>query len=151
MRVLALLLAAGPAAAECAPDRVTIEGGFGRAGFQVQVADEPAEWRQGLMGVPSMGTLQGMLFVYDEPGPRSFWMANTLIPLDILFADASGTITRVHENAVPLDETSIPGGEEVQFVLEVNGGLAARLGIAAGDRMAHPAIDAAGQAALPCG
>ena len=100
------------------------------------------------MFVEQMGQFEGMLFVYETPQRASFWMRNTLIPLDMLFAGADGTITRIHENAIPLDETPIPGGTEVQFVLEINGGLSARLGIEEGAVMQHPAIGA--DAALPC-
>ena len=92
--------------------------------------------------------MSGMLFVYETPRRASFWMRNTLIPLDMLFADPTGRITRVHEGAVPLDETMIDGGEGVQFVLEINGGLAGRLGIAEGDVMQHPAFGPG--AAAPC-
>jgi uncharacterized membrane protein (UPF0127 family) len=136
------------AAAQCSPDRVTLKGGFGQANFTVDIADDPQERAQGLQGVESMPTLQGMLFVYDAPGPASFWMENTLIPLDMLFAGADGTITAIHENARPLDRTPIPGGDAVQYVLEINGGLARRLGIEVGDVMQHPAIGPG--AALPC-
>ena len=148
--LLSALLAwgASSAAAECRDDRVTIQGSFGEARFTVRVADDPAERAQGLMNVEELGTLEGMLFVYDEPQPVSFWMHNTLIPLDMIFAGADGTITAVHENAVPLDRTSIPGGEAVQFVLEVNGGLTERLGMGVGDVLQHPAIGES--AALPC-
>ncbi len=152
MRALAaiLLLAAEAASAECRDDRVTARGGFGQVTFEVEVADDGAERAQGLMNVAEMGTLEGMLFVYDEPGPASFWMENTLIPLDMLFADATGTIVTIHENAVPLDRTPIPGGDDVQYVLEINGGLAGRLGIEVGDALQHPAISAGGRAALAC-
>lgn len=132
----------------CAEDLVAVIGDFGRANFHVAVADEPAERGQGLMNVPSMPVLSGMLFVYPAPQHASFWMRNTLIPLDMLFADQTGTIRKIHPEAAPLDETSIDGGENVQFVLEINGGMAARLGIAAGDVMVHPAIGP--DAALPC-
>lgn len=151
MRALApllLSLLAGGAAAQCAPDRVTVSGGFGEATFTVQVADEPAERSRGLMFVESMGTLEGMLFVYEEPGPAAFWMRNTLIPLDMLFADETGTITRIAREAQPLDETPIPGGDAVQFVLEINGGLAERLGIQEGDTLRHPLVGEG--AADPC-
>ena len=136
------------AQAACAEDRVTVIGEFGQARFTVDVADDDAERAQGLMNVPEMPTLTGMLFVYEAPRPASFWMRNTLIPLDMLFAGADGTITKVHPRAVPLDETPIFGGEAVQFVLEINGGLAARLGIEAGDVLQHPAIGEG--AAAPC-
>ena len=81
-----------------------------------------------------------MLFVYDAPQIATFWMRNTLIPLDMIFADETGVVTHVHENAVPLDETTINGGENVQYVLEINGGLAGRLGIEPGTQLRHPSI-----------
>jgi uncharacterized membrane protein (UPF0127 family) len=77
-----------------------------------------------------------------------FWMKNTLIPLDMIFADAAGRVTRVHAMAVPGDETPVEGGAGVQFVLEINGGLAERLGIAPGAELRHPAIGDG--AAWPC-
>ncbi|NCO88091.1 MAG: DUF192 domain-containing protein [Rhodobacterales bacterium] len=139
---------AGTLRAQCSDTRVTVQGDWGRANFTVQVADDNAERAQGLMFVEEMPRMEGMLFVYERPQRAAFWMRNTLIPLDMLFADATGTIVTVHANAAPLDETPIPGGDGIQFVLEINGGLAARLGIAPGDLMQHPAIGPA--AALPC-
>ena len=82
---------------------------------------------------------EGMLFAYNSPQPVAFWMRNTLIPLDMIFLSPEGVVTRVHERAVPGDETPIPGGDEVQFVLEINGGLARALGIAEGSEARHPA------------
>ena len=90
-----------------------------------------------------------MLFVYEHPQRVGFWMENTLIPLDIIFADASGVVKRIHENAIPLDRTTIDGGDQIQFVLEINGGLAGRMGIEVGSEMRHPAIGA--NASWPCG
>jgi len=152
MRIVAggllALLWAGAAAAACSPDRVTVEGAFGRAAFSVTVADDNAERSRGLMFVEEMPTMAGMLFVYEGPRRATFWMRNTLIPLDMLFADPAGRITHIHENAVPLDETTIDGGEGVQFILEINGGMASRLGIAVGDVMQHPSMGP--DAALPC-
>ncbi len=87
-----------------------------------------------------MATSAGMLFVYDEPQFVSFWMRNTLIPLDMLFLDATGTVQHIHENAIPLDETAIPGGDDIQYVLEINGGLSSRLGITVGSALRHPSI-----------
>lgn len=140
-------LVCGPVLA-CAPDRVTISGDWGRANFNVLIADTPAEQAQGLMNVPQMPVLAGMLFIYPAPRSVSFWMRNTLIPLDMLFAAPDGTILSIHENAVPRDDTSIPGGAGVQYVLEINGGMAARLGISVGDVMQHPAFGP--DAADPC-
>ncbi len=147
--VLAAGLTAGAATAQCAPGTVTLRGDFGQARFAVDVADDPAERAQGLMHVEQMPTMKGMLFVYDAPQTASFWMRNTLIPLDMIFARADGTVQNVHANAVPLDETPILGGDDIQYVLEINGGLAARLGIAPGAVLQHPSIDP--NAALPCG
>ncbi len=136
----AIVAASSGAAFACNPDRATISGDFGRATFSVQVADTTATRAKGLMHVETLPTLSGMLFVYEAPKPVSFWMRNTLIPLDMLFAGSDGTILRIHPDAIPLDETVINGGENVQFVLEINGGLASRLGIKEGDTLEHPAI-----------
>jgi uncharacterized membrane protein (UPF0127 family) len=136
------------AQAACRDDRVTVKGDWGIATFTVDVADDPQERAQGLMFVEEMGTLQGMIFVYDEPGRQSFWMRNTLIPLDMIFAAPDGTILTVAENAIPQDLTAIDGGEGVQYVLEINGGLSHRLGIAPGDIMQYPTMGP--DAALPC-
>lgn len=151
MRALALALTLVPAAASaaCEVDRVQLRGDFGTASFAVEIADDPQERAQGLMNRASLPGGQGMLFVYERPQPASFWMRNTLIPLDMIFLDRTGTVTRVHQEAVPLDETPIPGGDDVFAVLEINGGLAARIGIAPGTEMRHPAFPS-GAAAWPC-
>lgn len=153
-RVLAALAALalalpGAALAACAPDVVELKGPRGVARFSVQVADTDATRSRGLMFVERMPSSAGMLFVYDRPGRAVFWMKNTLIPLDMIFADATGTVQRVHENAIPHDETPIDGGDGVLGVLEINGGLARRLGIGPGTVMRHPAF-AQGPAAWPC-
>lgn len=147
---LAALLAAGAASAQeaCRDDRIDLRGDWGQAAFRVAVADTPEAQRQGLMFVETMPRGEGMLFVYDAPRPVSFWMSNTLIPLDMVFLSPEGVVTRVHENAVPGDETPIPGGDGVQFVLEINGGLADDLGIEPGDEARHPRIGPG--AAWPC-
>lgn len=106
----------------------------------VDVADTPDQRSRGLMFVDDMPTMTGMLFVYEREQTVSFWMKNTLIPLDMVFADGAGVVQRVHENAIPGDLTGIPGGANIQFVLEINGGMADRLGIGVGSEMRHPAI-----------
>lgn len=94
----------------------------------------------------SLPRYAGMLFVYPAPERISFWMENTLIPLDMLFLDATGTVVKIHPDAVPLDRSTIFGGDSVQYVLEVNGGMAARLGIPPGAQMRHPQIGPASAA-----
>jgi len=138
-----------PAFAACTPDVVEIRGTFGQARFSVEVADTGTERAEGLMFRESLPTSGGMLFVYAAPQRASFWMKNTLIPIDMIFADPTGRVTRVHSNAVPQDTTPIDGGEGVSTVLEINGGLAAKLGIAPGAELRHPSLDAA-VAAWPC-
>lgn len=105
--------------------------------FTVEVAASDPARARGLMHRDALAPDAGMLFAY--PAPRddiAFWMKNTHIPLDILFAGADGTITRIHARAQPHDATPIPGGPGVRYVLEIPGGRAAALGIAPGDRIA---------------
>ncbi|WP_295077347.1 DUF192 domain-containing protein [Tabrizicola sp.] len=128
------------AQAACAPGRLDLRWEGGKESFAVEVADDGEERAQGLMFRTELAPASGMLFVYEMPRRVSFWMKNTLIPLDMVFADASGTVTRVHSGAVPGDLTPIDGGEGVQFVLEINAGLASKLGIGPGTVLRHPAI-----------
>jgi len=125
----------------CDQQLVQLRGDWGQASFVVEIADDRAERSQGLMNRESMPRSAGMLFVYEQPQPVSFWMENTLIPLDMIFVDPTGLVTQVHENARPLDRTPIPGGDRVLYVLEINGGLAGVLGIAAGSQMRTPLVD----------
>jgi uncharacterized protein len=145
---LALALA-GSAAAECSMGSVDLRGPAGQARFTVELADSAEERARGLMFRDSMPASSGMLFLYPAPQPASFWMKNTLIPLDMIFADRTGVVTHVHSMAVPGDLTAIDGGRDVLAVLEINGGLAEKLGIAPGAQLRHPALDQT-TAAWPC-
>ncbi|MDO8884809.1 DUF192 domain-containing protein [Pseudotabrizicola sp.] len=137
---LALIFSTGTALAECRADQVELRWPGGQARFSVDVADTDATRSRGLMFRESMPRSVGMLFIYESPRRATFWMKNTLIPLDMIFADPSGRVKKVHANAKPQDLTTIDGGEGVKFVLEINGGLAARLGISPGAELRHPAI-----------
>ena len=130
---------AAAVAQACVEDKVFLRGEWGTAQFNVELADDPQEQAMGLMHRESLPLSSGMYFVNQRPRPTSFWMRNTLIPLDMLFISAEGVVTRIHHNAVPLDETAIDGGSEVFTVLEINGGLAERLGITEGSEVRHPA------------
>jgi uncharacterized membrane protein (UPF0127 family) len=79
-----------------------------------------------------------MLFDFHNEQDVSFWMQNTYIPLDMIFIRGDGTILRIAENTEPLSTRLIPSGGPVLAVLEVIGGTAHKLGIAAGDHVAHP-------------
>lgn len=130
-----------PLAPPCELNRVTISGTFGHAAFNVDVAADEQTRAQGLMHVETMPLSKGMLFVYQRAQPMSFWMRNTLIELDMLFLDGFGVIRYIHERAQPLDETPItPGDMMLTGVLEINGGMARRLGIKVGDVLRHPAF-----------
>ena len=106
--------------------------------FDVEVARTPQEQQDGLMFRKSLGGDQGMIFPYDPPQDVAFWMKNTLIPLDMLFIRADGTIARIAANTEPLSTRTIPSGEPVLAVLELNAGTAAKLGVKPGDRVEHP-------------
>jgi uncharacterized membrane protein (UPF0127 family) len=110
--------------------------------FQVELAVNDAERAQGLMYRKELPEGRGMLFDFQREQEVAFWMKNTLIPLDMIFIRADGRILRIAENTTPLSEQTIPSGGPVRGVLEVIGGTARRLGIAPGDRVAHPFFSA---------
>ena len=136
------LTGASGAAADCVPGRVEFRGAGGPiASFTAEVADTEALREKGLMFRDHLAAGEGMLFTYDGPKHPWFWMKNTEIPLDMIFADASGKVTVVQADAKPQDETPIDGGKDVSFVLEIGGGLAGRLGIAPGAQMRSDQVD----------
>lgn len=104
--------------------------------MNVEVASSPGEWAHGLMDRASLPQDAGMLFVFDDYAPRSFWMKDTLIPLDMIFIDDNTTIIDIHRNATPLSEDPIISSGPCRYVLEVNGGFCGAEGIAIGDRIA---------------
>lgn len=147
----ALLATAAPMRAQeaCAPDRLDIRSDAGEVRFSVEVADDASERALGLMNRPEMAQFTGMLFVYERPQPVAFWMKNTMIPLDMLFADETGVVQHIHRMAVPYSTDSIPGGDSIQYVLEINGGLSDSLGLSEGAELRHPSIES-DVAAWPC-
>ncbi len=119
------------------------------ARFTVELATTPEERSRGLMFREAMALSAGMLFVYPKAQSVSFWMKNTLIPLDMIFMDETGTVVSVGANAVPGDLSPVHGGNNIQYVLEINGGFSETLGLDAGDQMQHPVINPE-IAAWPC-
>lgn len=109
-----------------------------RQAFQVEVARNDADRAQGLMYRRSMAPDRGMLFDFGRVEPVSMWMQNTYLSLDMLFVRPDGTIARIAANTEPLSTRTIPSGEPVLAVLELNAGTAAKLGIKPGDRIEHP-------------
>jgi len=118
----------GPCVAILAPD------GKSRASVAVEVADSESQREVGLMFRKHLDEGAGMIFVFKDAAHRNFWMHNTEIPLDMIFADASGRVIGIVANAEPFSdkEVGVEGGSE--YVLEVNGGFCAKNGIKVGDR-----------------
>ena len=142
---LSVLLAAagsGRAGNAQSPDNaaagVTIVSASGKHSFTVELAETPAQMEQGLMFRRELAPDAGMLFDFKQPTMATMWMRNTLIPLDMLFVDAQGRIVNIHERAVPQSDAIIAAAAPVRVVIELNGGTAARLGIAPGDRVLFP-------------
>ena len=106
--------------------------------FEVELALNDAERARGLMYREKLGPYDGMLFDFHQDAPVSFWMKNTLIPLDMVFIAGDGTIKHIHANAVPLSTEAVPSQFPVRAVLEINGGSARLLGIKPGDKVKHP-------------
>jgi uncharacterized membrane protein (UPF0127 family) len=106
--------------------------------FTVEMARSDEERQKGLMFRKELPEGRGMLFDFKPDQDVSMWMRNTYIPLDMLFINGDGTIRRIAENTEPLSEKTIPSGGPVRGVLEVIGGTAKKLGIKAGDKVAHP-------------
>ncbi len=106
--------------------------------FDVELALDDLHRSHGLMFRKQLGPYEGMLFDFFQEMPVSFWMKNTLIPLDMLFIAGDGTIKHIHANAVPQNTDPIPSNFPVRAVLEINGGSAALLGIKPGDKVKHP-------------
>lgn len=101
----------------------------------IQIADNDAEREEGLMWRRYMPEDDGMLFIFNDQVIQTFWMKNTFIPLDMVFADSTGKIVSIHANATPFSEATISSGSPAEYVVEVNGGFCARYGIEEGDRI----------------
>jgi len=138
---LAALLFWGQATLAASINEVTIVTAQGRHVFKIELAATPDTRRQGLMHRRELGRDAGMLFIFERRGPRSFWMKNTLIPLDMLFLEGDGRIVHVHHNAQPHSLTPIAPRAEAVAVLEINGGRSRQLGIQAGDHVLHPSLN----------
>lgn len=119
---------------------VGAEGGR-KAEFDIEIARTGAQHMRGLMHRVDLPADRGMLFVFEREALRSFWMRDTPTPLDIVFADARGTIVRIAEGTVPFSTVPIRSGAAARFVLEVHAGTADRFAMGAGDRLVHPAVE----------
>jgi uncharacterized membrane protein (UPF0127 family) len=133
--LLAPFLLCGPAAAQDGPQRLpAIKLGAGMHVIQAEVARTPQQHTIGLMFRTSMGTNDGMLFIFDEAAQQCFWMKNTLLPLSAAFIGDDGTVVNI-ENMAPQTLDGHCSAKPVRFVLEMNEGWFARRGIKPGSRL----------------
>ena len=129
------------------PDPLVIEGDFGEHTFTVEVADTDDSRERGLMYRESMDPDAGMLFDFGREDFMSIWMANTIIPLDILYVRANGEIAKIVTGAQPFSRRPMSSDYPVIAVVELNGGRTLELGIEPGDVVHHPLfgnVDASG-------
>lgn len=122
------LLAAGP---EARQPQVEVRG----VRFAVDLAVTESEWQKGLMFRERLGKREGMLFVGKRLQPLSFWMKNTLVPLDIIFIGKDLKIITIHHKTTPLSEVPLPSARPALHVLEILGGEAKAAGLKEGDKV----------------
>ena len=132
--LLAATLSSVPACAAPPGPRAILESGGKTLRVDVEVADTDAKRERGLMFRKDLPEGRGMVFLFDEEGEHTFWMKDTLIPLDLIFVDSAGRVTGIVAQARPLTLQPRSGGPS-RIVLEVPGGWAAAHGVRVGDRM----------------
>ncbi len=120
-----------------ATQKLEIETHHGVRTFDVEIASDDASRELGLMCRKTMAKSHGMLFEFPQADPQTFWMKNTYLPLDIIYIGPNGRIVSIAANAKPFDETPLPSTGPANGVLEIKGGLSAKLGIRAGDQVRH--------------
>ena len=103
--------------------------------FDIEIAEDNYHTQLGLMYRSSMKDDNGMIFIFPDVQPRAFWMRNTRIGLDIIYADSNGIVVSIAKYAKPFDETSLPSQGPAKYVFEINDGLSDKLGIKAGDKL----------------
>lgn len=112
----------------------------GNFALSVEVADEPSEQFRGLMNRTSLAPNFGMLFVFKSEEERYFWMKDTLIPLDMIFIHANGTVSAILKNAQPCNESCpfLDSGVPSSYVVEANAGYSVKIGLAVNDTVSLP-------------
>ncbi len=101
--------------------------------LDIEIADDEYQIQTGLMYRQSMQDDRGMLFIFPNEAPRSFYMKNTEFALDIIFINANNKIVSIQKNAQPLNESSLPSEGPAQYVVEVNAGLSEQWNLKSGD------------------
>lgn len=136
-----LLTASGSAQETMRVETVTVTTAKGSFKFQTEIADTQPTRERGLMFRKTMQQDRAMLFHWGQPLVASMWMQNTYISLDMLFIAGDGTVRFVAENTKPMSRDIVSAGIEVAAVLEIVAGTAQRIGLKAGDKVAHSIFD----------
>lgn len=118
-------------------DLPTVQMTLGGKPFTVEIAKTSHQMEIGLKYRDSMPQDHGMIFVYPRDQVLSFWMQNTRIPLDILFVNSDQTLVSIR-SMKPFDETAVPSEEKARWAIELNAGMAAKLGLKKGDKISVP-------------
>lgn len=131
------------ACADLSPDTITTRYDhqvvLGKATLQTEIADTPKTMQQGMMYRKDMADNQAMLFLFEQPKRRFFWMKNTLIALDMIFLDDNGIVTEIKPHVPPCRTDDCPlypsHSDNILYVVEVKGGIAEKAGINVGDKL----------------
>ncbi len=112
-----------------------VDGGSGNliSSLDVEIADTDFDRALGVMFRPEMADTLGMLFLFEQERNQAFWMRNTIIPLDIIYANSKGEIVKIYKNTKTLSDESLPSNKPAVYVVEVNGGYCDEHGIEEGD------------------
>lgn len=108
--------------------------------LDIEIADDEYQTQTGLMYRKSMLDSRGMLFIFEDEAPRSFYMKNTEFGLDIIYINKAQEVVSIQKNAKPLDQSSLPSNKPATYVLEVNAGLSDQWGLEPGDRIEWTAL-----------
>jgi uncharacterized membrane protein (UPF0127 family) len=138
--LLALVLLAQASGIAAGTGTLVLKTETGDHNFNIELATTDQERALGLMFRRSLPENGGMLFLYDRPQPADMWMKNTLIPLDMVFISADGTVHRIESNAEPFSMAVIPSEGAVAGVLELNAGEADKIGLKRGDKVIYPGL-----------
>ena len=111
------------------------ENGKELSKLEIEIVDNEADRRQGLMYRKSMPEHRGMLFVFEEQQPQAFWMKNTLMPLDIIYVNDKNVVVSIPKNTTPFSEKSLPSEKPALYVVETNAGYTAKMGIKEGTKI----------------
>lgn len=105
------------------------------AKFDIEIADDEVRRELGLMGRPAMEEHQGMLFIFPAAREVSFWMKNTIMPLDMVMVNERSEVITIHKNTTPYSEQTYPSTGPTKYVVELNAGTTDEFSIKVGDKI----------------